>query len=76
MDRSLTPIMSSFVLLATAVLYGQQSPQTELTKEQIKGSSGTTMRKFTADASCCALMGWQISQQGQTSPHGLPGSSV
>jgi hypothetical protein len=36
MDRSLTPIMSSFVFLATAVLYGQQSPPTELIKEQVK----------------------------------------
>jgi hypothetical protein len=40
------------------------------------GSSGTTMRKFPPDASCCALMSWQINQQGQTSPHGLQGSSV
>jgi carboxypeptidase C (cathepsin A) len=36
MDRSLTPIMSSFVFLATAVLYGQQSPPAELTKEQVR----------------------------------------
>jgi hypothetical protein len=32
MDRALTPIMSSFVFLATAVLYGQQPPPTELAK--------------------------------------------
>jgi RNA-directed DNA polymerase len=40
------------------------------------GSSGTTMRKFAADVSCCTLMSWQINQQGQTSPHGLQGSLV
>jgi carboxypeptidase C (cathepsin A) len=36
MYRSLTPIISSFMFLATAVLYGQQSPPTELIKEQVK----------------------------------------
>jgi carboxypeptidase C (cathepsin A) len=36
MYRSLTPILSSFMFLTTAVLYGQQPPPTELAKAQAK----------------------------------------
>jgi hypothetical protein len=40
------------------------------------GSSGTTVRKFDSDASCCALISWRFSRPRQTSSHGSQGSSV
>jgi hypothetical protein len=58
------------VSLAIALRQGARFPPL------ILGSSGTTVRKFDSDASCCALISWRFSRPRQTSSHGSQGSSV